>query len=587
MKSWTDKLLCVLVLFLAVGQACAAKPTAAVLEKADQWTGLVGATRALEQAGFQVETLSYDGLPKELKYDLIVLGSFAADHPKYRGLIAQNASALATFVENGGVLLQFAQPDQNEQAPPFLPKKLVARRCDADIAELRILSPKHPLLAGMKFDGDDKSPRLKLPAHAGRTGSWETFCHQEGFGVLISCDKQKKFVAMMEGAHGKGRVLLTSLYLDKLYDGAGKNTAPEPFNAASQKFFSNLAAYVQLVKAGKAPKVVPTPTYKSPEPVPFRENSWTLAILPDTQHYSTLFEVQTRWIVANRDKRNIVYMLHLGDITNDNNPPQWKNAKKAISVLDGKVPYALAPGNHDCGIPGAKGWRSVSRISEYFPVAHFKDWPTFGGVFEKDKLDNSYHLFSVGGTDWIVIALEFGPRDAVMDWTDKLLTKYKDRRAIVITHAYTYPDDTRYDWATKKTSQGWNPHSYPCQNEPGGVNDAEEMWNKVLKKHANMTFVISGHVLGDGLGRLETKGDKGNTVYQMLVNYQMHPRGGNAFMRLMEFYPDGKTVQIKAYSPDLDKYKTDEQNQFTIKLAEPLKKWTGPPMPAKQSKARK
>ncbi len=591
MKSHIGGLLFVLVPVLTAGLASAAGPTAAVLEKADQWTKLTGAAKTLEKAGFRVESLSYDGLSKELKYDLIVIGSFASDDVKYGELVSKNAAALAAFVENGGVLLQFTQADQTEAAPAFLPKGLVARRCDADIDELRVLAPQHPLLAGMKFEGDEKSPRLKIPAHAGRVGSWESLCQQDGFNVLISCDGQNRFVAMLEGEYGKGRVLLTSLYLDKLYDGAGKNVASEQYNAISEKFFSNLAGYVELVKAGKAPKVVPTPAYKEPQPAEFKEGSWTLAILPDTQNYSAdipqLFESQTKWIVANRDKYNIAYVLQLGDITNDNNPPQWENAKKAISILDGQVPYALVQGNHDCGVPGEEGWRSVSRLSEYFPVSHFKDWPTFGGTFEKDKLDNSYHLFTAGGTGWIVIALEFGPRDAVIEWAGKLLDEYKNRRAIIIMHAYTYMDDTRYDWATKGANQAWNPHSYPCQNEPGGVNDAEEMWNKVFKKHANLTFVISGHVLGDGLGRLESKGDNGNTVYQMLVNYQMLPRGGDGFLRLMEFHPDGKTVQVTAYSPDLNKYKTDEQNQFTITLDQPLKAWTGSPLPKKQDKAEK
>ena len=52
----------------------------------------------------------------------------------------------------------------------------------------------------------------------------------------------------------------------------------------------------------------------------------------------------------------------------------------------------------------------------------------------------------------------------------------------------------------------------------------------------------------------------------MLVNYQMKKEGGEGFMRLVEFLPDGKTVQIKAYSPSLDQYKTDPQNQFVLEL---------------------
>jgi hypothetical protein len=47
----------------------------------------------------------------------------------------------------------------------------------------------------------------------------------------------------------------------------------------------------------------------------------------------------------------------------------------------------------------------------------------------------------------------------------------------------------------------------------------------------------------------------------------MKKEGGEGFLRLVEFLPDGETVQIRAYSPSLDAFKTDPQNQFTLKLS--------------------
>ena len=38
------------------------------------------------------------------------------------------------------------------------------------------------------------------------------------------------------------------------------------------------------------------------------------------------------------------------------------------------------------------------------------------------------------------------------------------------------------------------------------------------------------------------------------------------FLRLLEFLPDGRNVRVKAYSPVLDKYLTDSQNQFSFTL---------------------
>ncbi|MBP7826274.1 MAG: hypothetical protein KA236_06965 [Verrucomicrobia bacterium] len=313
---------------------------------------------------------------------------------------------------------------------------------------------------------------------------------------------------------------------------------------------------------------------RAPDVLPFVPGSWTLVLLPDTQVYSQnypeLFKDQTRWVVANRDRYNIKYVLQLGDIVNVPYAlQQWTNARAAMSILDGHVPYAIATGNHDHGSTGVSSDR-ITVVNDFFPVSHFTNWPTFGGTYEPNRIENSYHLFSAGGVDWILFALEWGPRNSPVAWANQVLAAYPDRRAILITHAYMYHDETRYDWATRGATQQWNPHSYGTANDPDGTNDGEELWQKLVKLHPNFVLVCNGHVLGDGLGRLSSTNDFGGVVHQMLVNYQMKALGGEAFLRLVEFLPDGKTVQLKAYSPLYGTYKTDSQNQFILTLDPPL-----------------
>jgi hypothetical protein len=209
-------------------------------------------------------------------------------------------------------------------------------------------------------------------------------------------------------------------------------------------------------------------------------------------------------------------------------------------------------------------------VNSYFPVSLYTNWPTFGGTFEPDRIENSYHLFTAGGHDWIIFALEWGPRNTSAAWASMIASNYPNHKKILITHAYMYYDETRYDWATKGSSQQWNPHSYGIQNLPDGVNDGEELWNKFVKLHPGFVMAINGHVLDDGLGRMSSTNIYGETVHQMLVNYQMKALGGEAFLRLIEFRPDGKTAQVKAYSPYYGTYKTDSQNQFQLKLQPPL-----------------
>ena len=61
-------------------------------------------------------------------------------------------------------------------------------------------------------------------------------------------------------------------------------------------------------------------------------------------------------------------------------------------------------------------------------------------------------------------------------------------------------------------------------------------------------------------------GNYGQNVHEMLAAYHDPSSGGptTGYVRLLEFNPDGKTVQVKTYSPILDQYMTDGNNQFVI-----------------------
>jgi hypothetical protein len=311
-----------------------------------------------------------------------------------------------------------------------------------------------------------------------------------------------------------------------------------------------------------------------PEVMPFKAGSWSLVILPDTQYYSQyypeLFLDQTKWIIANSNRYNIKYVLHLGDLVNSGiaNSYEWSNASNALYLLDGRVPYAFCPGNHEYY---GMAYNRNTLLNLYFPATKYQLWPTFGGVMEPNKMENSYHLFSAGGVDWLILALEWGPRNSAVQWAINIAQQHPGRRKILITHAYLYYDNTRYDWAKRGWSQAWNPHSYNTANDPDGTNDGEELWQKLIKVNTNFVFAINGHVVGSGLGYLASTNDFGQVVHQMLVNYQGKSMGGQAFLRLLEFSPDGQTVQVKSYSPYTGTFQTDPENQFSFRLQPPLK----------------
>jgi hypothetical protein len=289
----------------------------------------------------------------------------------------------------------------------------------------------------------------------------------------------------------------------------------------------------------------------------------TLVALPDTEVYTQkhpeMFLAQTRWIADNAKSRNIAYVLHLGDITQHNNDPEWQVARKSMDVIEGNVPYALAPGNDDYDDLVDNDWqrlRASSNINRYFDPAAIAKWPTFGGFHLKGRLENTYHLFRMHDRDWIILCLEMGPRDEVVQWANKVLAENHGRRAIIVTHAYLFRNNKRYDY--RSGHERASPH-------PWG-NDGEELWQKLIKKHPNVMIVISGHVATGGTGYRKDKGDHGNIVHQMMCDYQKKEMGGLAYLRLLEFAPDGESVQVRTYSPHRKKMQVSSLEDFVFKL---------------------
>lgn len=321
---------------------------------------------------------------------------------------------------------------------------------------------------------------------------------------------------------------------------------------------------------GCAPEV-PEPELPQPkgmpqaEETPFVVGSTVLAVLPDTQFYSlkypSIFTGQTAFLAENAEALNIAYVFHLGDIVDLNTPEEWRTAREAMRLLDGVVPYALATGNHDYGKWGTAVDRTTG-LNEWFSYGEFAALPSFGGAYEEGRLENTYHLFEAGGHAWIAMVLEWGPRDEVVAWADSVMEEHPDRLGILVTHAYLNYNDRRYDHTDKSHPQDYNPHWY---GTAGGVNDGEELWQKLVRRH-HFVLVLSGHVLEDGTGYLASRNDFGDTVHQLMSNYQMRDLGGEGFMRLLELLPDGKTMVVRTYSPTLDTYLRGPDQNFTIEL---------------------
>jgi len=268
---------------------------------------------------------------------------------------------------------------------------------------------------------------------------------------------------------------------------------------------------------------------------------FSIVALPDTQFYSRAFpEVfmsQTRWIAENKNKLNIKFVAHEGDIVDINVEPDWENADKAMSLLDGVVPYAFAVGNHDIGHDGTR------LFNTYFPVSRYEKYAWYGGHFGDDNT-NSYCLFEAGGMKFMVVSLiyYFEGHPELLAWANDVVSKHPDRRTIVVTHFYLH-------WDARRN---------------------EDAWQKFIKKHENIFMVLCGHIVGPsgepGAARRVDEGVSGNKVHQILADYQsLEKEGGGGYLRVMKFVPKENKIYVTTYSPYLNKSMIDANNQFVLK----------------------
>jgi hypothetical protein len=254
----------------------AVPPKALVFDHADKWTRATGLADQLGAAGFVVEALPLDRSPFTLDADVIALGSFASESPDYKAYVGRFGKELYKFVDQGRVLIQFAQADQTEPTPPFLLTTLGVKRIDADFDRALILAPGHPLMKGVphkdgvvRWDREDK-----------RT-IWETLAEADGFEVVMAAEKEAVHPALIEGAYGQGRIVLTAVDFDKttLAEG-GRRYGSDAQRAFAGAFFKNLHAHAINVRNGTTAAPVPTPRVRPAQE--FVEGSWTLAVMPDT-----------------------------------------------------------------------------------------------------------------------------------------------------------------------------------------------------------------------------------------------------------------------------------------------------------------
>ncbi len=284
---------------------------------------------------------------------------------------------------------------------------------------------------------------------------------------------------------------------------------------------------------------------------------YSFAIVGDPQimnaKYAASFNGIFSWINNNTESKKINQVMVMGDLvdTNDAATEEWQRGQAALNGLT--VPYNLIRGNHD----GFLSNQSTATFDTYFGSSTKYGQSVTGYYAAGGTYANAYRTFEVSGVPYLVMMLDYGPSDAVLEWAGSVISENSDRNVIVMTHSYLSKNGT--------TEHPGN------TNPPSSVtygNDGTEIWNELIRKHENIVMVLSGHEGADQVVMTQRQGDNGNTVTEFLIDPQEldnRTEGGTGMVTMMYFSDNGRTVQLETYSTVKNQYYL-ATNQFSFEL---------------------
>ncbi len=372
---------------------------------------------------------------------------------------------------------------------------------------------------------------------------------------------------------------------------------------------TRLAKGNQLWKIDTADEADP-----NPEPAPSLK-PFTLIALPDTQNYvccdgrlgtPAIFTAQTKWIVDSLDKLDIAFVTHEGDLVDDaSNEQEWRDSDRAVDVLDDKVPYSVAMGDHDY-YPEEVHDGDTSNYRKYFGESRYKNYDWYGGTGPRGL--SHYQTFDGGGIEFLHVALEWEAPPDALTWAKRIIEDHPDTPTLITTHAYLR--DGGNSAGGRRTTQSETEacvdlsRGKECK-DPGNDRDAaggEKIFQTLVNPYPQVFMVLNGHFHNNGRrssnpnvsgcniqdddfrstydARLRCDNGEyrqvstnraGSKVYEMLANYQSYEKGGNGWLRIIKFLPGEGAggldrIKVQTYSPTLNKFQSGSASDFYYDL---------------------
>ncbi|MFD7401594.1 LamG-like jellyroll fold domain-containing protein [Streptomyces sp. NPDC059866] len=254
---------------------------------------------------------------------------------------------------------------------------------------------------------------------------------------------------------------------------------------------------------------------------------FTLAVMPDTQYLfdgpsidPAPIEASLRYLLEQGREENIVFLSHLGDLTENGTEAEIAAASRAFRVLDRQgVGYSMVAGNHDVR-SSTDDQRGPTPYLAAFGPERFEGRRTFGGASPDGY--NSFHVFRAAGRDWLVLALDWRLSPKGFAWAKDVIAQHPKAPVILTTHELVHGDDALSSYGQK-------------------------LWDQLIADHDQIFLTLNGHYWP--AARAVKKNAAGNDVHLHLTNYQNRYYGGAAMIRLYRFDLDRNTIDVETVSP--------------------------------------
>ncbi|MBM7389349.1 hypothetical protein JOE37_002343 [Clavibacter michiganensis] len=258
---------------------------------------------------------------------------------------------------------------------------------------------------------------------------------------------------------------------------------------------------------------------------------FTIAVLPDTQYlfdgasiHPEPLEASLRYVLAERDRHNIVFLAHLGDVTQNGAANEIQAASAQFTLLDkAGAAWSVLAGNHDVD-SSTDDQRGSTPYLDAFGPKRFRKSPSYRGSSPDGY--NSFHTFTAGGRDWLVLALDWRTSARGVEWARGVLAAHPTLPVILTAHDIV---DSRTDGSAVLDDYG------------------QGLWDSFISQHDQIFLTLNGHYWKPGRTTLQNRA--GHDVDLHLVNYQDRYYGGAAMIRLYHVDLERDAIDVETLSP--------------------------------------